>query len=85
MKLKFKKQEYQTEAVNAVVNCFTGQPMHDGAAVGLPSPKVAAICRPRAPAITDNARLCAPDLLAGSCQRSNSSWRTTAPSASIRP
>ena len=26
MKLKFKKQEYQTEAVNAVVDCFKGQP-----------------------------------------------------------
>jgi restriction endonuclease len=26
MKLKFKKQEYQTEAVDAVVKCFTGQP-----------------------------------------------------------
>ncbi len=26
MKLKFKKQEYQTDAVNAVVNCFKGQP-----------------------------------------------------------
>ncbi|MEW9305464.1 type III restriction-modification system endonuclease [Labrys neptuniae] len=27
MKLKFKVQPYQTEAVNAVVNCFAGQPM----------------------------------------------------------
>lgn len=26
MKLKFKKQEYQTEAVNAVADCFAGQP-----------------------------------------------------------
>ena len=25
MKLKFKQQQYQTDAVNAVVNCFLGQ------------------------------------------------------------
>jgi type III restriction enzyme len=30
MKLKFKKQEYQTEAVNAVVDCFKGQPLSSG-------------------------------------------------------
>ncbi len=30
MKLKFKKQEYQTEAVNAVVDCFKGQPASSG-------------------------------------------------------
>ncbi len=30
MKLKFKKQEYQTEAVGAVVECFAGQPMSGG-------------------------------------------------------
>lgn len=30
MKLKFKKQEYQTEAVNAVVECFKGQPPSSG-------------------------------------------------------
>ncbi|HRJ88574.1 MAG TPA: DEAD/DEAH box helicase family protein [Pyrinomonadaceae bacterium] len=30
MKLKFKKQEYQTEAVNAVVDCFKGQPSSSG-------------------------------------------------------
>ncbi|MBK8464364.1 MAG: DEAD/DEAH box helicase family protein [Chloracidobacterium sp.] len=30
MKLKFKKQEYQTEAVNAVVDCFKGQPASAG-------------------------------------------------------
>ncbi|MCQ8239846.1 type III restriction-modification system endonuclease [Rhizosaccharibacter radicis] len=30
MKLKFKLQPYQTEAVNAVVDCFAGQPMSNG-------------------------------------------------------
>ena len=30
MKLQFKVQEYQTEAVNSVVECFAGQPKHDG-------------------------------------------------------
>ncbi len=30
MKLKFKKQEYQTEAVNAVADCFAGQPPSSG-------------------------------------------------------
>jgi len=30
MKLKFKKQAYQTTAVEAVVDCFTGQPMDTG-------------------------------------------------------
>ena len=30
MKLQFKVQEYQTEAVDAVVECFAGQPKHDG-------------------------------------------------------
>jgi type III restriction enzyme len=30
MKLQFKSQPYQTEAVDAVVNCFAGQPKHDG-------------------------------------------------------
>ena len=30
MKLKFKKQDYQTEAVNAVVDCFAGQPKQEG-------------------------------------------------------
>ncbi|MGE0920155.1 type III restriction-modification system endonuclease [Trichlorobacter lovleyi] len=30
MKLKFKKQEYQTDAVNAVADCFAGQPKVDG-------------------------------------------------------
>jgi len=30
MKLKFKKQAYQTAAVEAVVNCFTGQPLSPG-------------------------------------------------------
>ena len=30
MKLKFKKQEYQTESVNAVAECFAGQPMTSG-------------------------------------------------------
>ncbi len=32
MKLKFKKQPYQTAAVEAVVNCFIGQPMTTGLA-----------------------------------------------------
>jgi type III restriction enzyme len=30
MKLQFKKQSYQTIAVNAVADCFTGQPKHEG-------------------------------------------------------
>ena len=30
MKLQFKVQQYQTEAVEAVVECFAGQPKHDG-------------------------------------------------------
>ncbi|WP_414939594.1 type III restriction-modification system endonuclease [Amycolatopsis sp. cmx-11-51] len=30
MKLQFKVQQYQTEAVDAVVECFDGQPKHDG-------------------------------------------------------
>src|SRR5947208_1543877 len=30
MKLKFKKQTYQTAAVEAVVNCFAGQPLLHG-------------------------------------------------------
>ena len=30
MKLKFKRQAYQTAAVEAVVNCFTGQPLSAG-------------------------------------------------------
>ena len=30
MKLKFKVQPYQTQAVNAVVDCFAGQPMSSG-------------------------------------------------------
>ena len=30
MKLQFKKQVYQTNAVNAVVDCFVGQPNNSG-------------------------------------------------------
>jgi type III restriction enzyme len=30
MKLQFKVQQYQTEAVDAVIDCFQGQPKHDG-------------------------------------------------------
>jgi type III restriction enzyme len=30
MKLQFKVQQYQTDAVDAVVDCFAGQPKHDG-------------------------------------------------------
>lgn len=30
MKLKFKVQQYQTDAVDAVVEAFAGQPKHDG-------------------------------------------------------
>ena len=30
MKLQFKVQQYQTEAVDAVVDVFTGQPYADG-------------------------------------------------------
>ena len=31
MKLKFKKQKYQTNAVESVVDCFAGQPKSTGA------------------------------------------------------
>src|SRR3972149_10413338 len=30
MKLKFKKQPFQTDAVNAVADCFAGQPKSEG-------------------------------------------------------
>jgi len=30
MKLKFKVQPYQTQAVNAAVDCFAGQPLSSG-------------------------------------------------------
>ena len=30
MKLKFKDQAYQAEAVNAVIECFNGQHRHEG-------------------------------------------------------
>ncbi len=30
MKLKFKVQQYQTDAVDSVVDCFAGQPRHEG-------------------------------------------------------
>jgi type III restriction enzyme len=30
MKLKFKKQSFQTDAVNAVADCFAGQPKAEG-------------------------------------------------------
>lgn len=30
MKLKFKKQPFQTDAVNAVADCFAGQPKTEG-------------------------------------------------------
>lgn len=30
MKLKFKKQEYQAQAVKAVIDCFKGQPNTEG-------------------------------------------------------
>jgi len=30
MKLKFKKQGYQTNAVQAVADCFSGQPKREG-------------------------------------------------------
>ena len=35
MKLKFKVQPYQTNAVNDVVDCFAGQPMTSGLTSGL--------------------------------------------------
>lgn len=30
MKLRFKVQQYQTDAVDSVVEVFAGQPKHDG-------------------------------------------------------
>src|SRR5689334_18047197 len=30
MKLKFKKQQYQTDSVEAIANCFVGQPPSSG-------------------------------------------------------
>ncbi|MEC9268732.1 MAG: DEAD/DEAH box helicase family protein [Pseudomonadota bacterium] len=41
MKLKFKVQPYQTNAVDAVVNCFAGQPMSDGLRYRIDPGKVA--------------------------------------------
>ena len=35
MKLKFKVQPYQTNAVNDVVDCFAGQPMSTGLSLSL--------------------------------------------------
>lgn len=41
MKLKFKVQPYQTNAVDAVVDCFAGQPMSDGLRYRIDPGKVA--------------------------------------------
>ncbi len=41
MKLKFKVQSYQTNAVDAVVDCFAGQPMSDGLRYRIDPGKVA--------------------------------------------
>ncbi|MDR4508692.1 MAG: DEAD/DEAH box helicase family protein [Candidatus Brocadiaceae bacterium] len=47
MKLKFKKQAFQTEAVNAVADCFAGQPKHDGLKYRIDPGKAADAKKPR--------------------------------------
>lgn len=42
MKLKFKKQQYQTNSVDSVVDCFTGQPNNTGVKYRIDPGKVAA-------------------------------------------
>ncbi|HUL00952.1 MAG TPA: DEAD/DEAH box helicase family protein [Nitrospirota bacterium] len=42
MKLKFKRQSYQTDAVNAVADCFAGQPKFEGISYRIDPGKVAA-------------------------------------------
>ncbi len=44
MKLKFKVQHYQTQAVNAVVDCFAGQPMSSGIAYRIDPGRKAQTC-----------------------------------------
>ena len=41
MKLKFKKQPFQTDAVNAVADCFAGQPKSDGVTYRIDPGKIA--------------------------------------------
>ncbi len=47
MKLKFKKQAFQTEAVNAVADCFSGQPKHAGLKYRIDPGKAADVKKPR--------------------------------------
>lgn len=46
MKLQFKVQQYQTDAVDAVVNVFAGQPKHDGISYRIDPGKVKPINSP---------------------------------------
>src|SRR4051812_8464853 len=43
MKLQFKVQQFQTDAVDAVVNCFAGQPKHNGVSYRIDPGKKTAI------------------------------------------
>src|SRR3546814_1223129 len=61
------------------------QPRHICALAGSPMPRLRAMNWLRLLFRTAQARLCAPPGVEGSCQRINSSWRTTVPSPSIRP
>lgn len=46
MKLQFKVQQYQTDAVDAVVDAFAGQPKHDGVSYRIDPGKVQAAAAP---------------------------------------
>ena len=46
MKLQFKVQQYQTDAVNAVVETFAGQPKHDGISYRIDPGKVGLVTAP---------------------------------------
>ena len=46
MKLQFKVQQYQTDAVDAVVETFAGQPKHDGISYRIDPGKVSPVTAP---------------------------------------
>jgi type III restriction enzyme len=46
MKLQFKVQQYQTDAVDAVVEVFAGQPKHDGISYRIDPGKVTPVPAP---------------------------------------
>jgi type III restriction enzyme len=47
MKLQFKVQKYQTDAVDAVVECFAGQPHEDGVSYRVDPGRMAKLAQPR--------------------------------------